>query len=71
MTVERICNRPTKGAARRGAAQREHEQVTVVVGATQQVSSVRCVRFVCLPGLQQRGFALWRQTHRRACWRSS
>ena len=71
MTVERICNRPTKGAARRSAAPHEHEQVTVVVGATQQVSSVRCVRFVSLAGLQQRGFALGRQANRRACWRSS
>ena len=66
MTVERICNRPTKGAT-----QREHQQVTVFVDATQQVSSVRCVRFVSLAGLQQRGFALGRQAHRRACWRSS
>ena len=45
-------------AQREHEHEHEHEQVTVVVGATQQVSSVRCVRFVSLPGLQQRGFAL-------------
>ena len=66
MTVERICNRPTKGAT-----QCEPEQGIVVAGALQRLGSARCVRLVSFPGPQQRGFALGRQAHRRACWRSS